>query len=189
MSVVATIGGAPTPTHSIRRPAMLGFFHTKERIKFLLFVAAIATPILIISAVVVSNMESSAAAAGEPNSHGGLHYRIQEEKGAKALPPALASLLTMPAGAVMTDVNLDTDGAGKVVSAVITAFVPGDFASLSAFHRPAFNPVTNESPTSLWGNRDGYQIKIDEEKRTGSAPIENAIKLEYYINPIKPAKS
>ena len=168
---------------------MLAFFYTKERIKFLLFVAAIAIPILIIAAVVVSNMESSAAAAGEPNSQGGLHYRIQEEKGAKALPPALASLLTMPAGAVMTDVNLDTDGAGKVVSGYVIAFVPGDFASVSAFHRPALNPVTNESPTSLWGNRDGYQIKIDQEKHTGSAPLQNAIKLEYYINPVKPAKS
>ena len=168
---------------------MLAFFHTKERIKFLLFVAAIATPILIISAVVVSNMESSAAAVGEPNSHGGLHYRIQEEKGAKALPAPLASLMTMPPGVVMTDVSADTDGAGKIVSAVIIAFSPGDFASVAAFHRPALNPVTNESPTSLWGNRDGYLIKIDQEKRTGSAPVQNAIRLEYYINPVKPSKS
>jgi hypothetical protein len=166
---------------------MLAFFHTKERIRFLMIVAVIATPILIVTAVVVSNMEASAAAAGEPNDYGGLHYRIEERQGATALPPALASLLPMPAGALMTDINLDTDGAGKVVRATVKAFNPGDFKTIAAFHRASLNPVTRETPTSLTGIREGYEIKLDQSK-PGGGVFEKLTPVDYSVNPIKPPK-
>lgn len=58
---------------------MIEFFRTKDRLRFLLLVGAIAVPILLVAAWVVSSMEESAAAQGEPNDKGGLHYRIQEK--------------------------------------------------------------------------------------------------------------
>ncbi|WP_422085032.1 hypothetical protein [Variovorax sp.] len=90
---------------------MIEFFHTRDRLRFLLYVGAIAAPLLLISAWVVSSMEDAAAARGEPNAQGGLSYRIQEKSGAKTLPPPLAALLSVPPNTAMTDVNVTADSA------------------------------------------------------------------------------
>jgi len=165
---------------------MLGFFHTKERLRFLLYVAMIAFPILLVSAWVVSEMETSAAAEGEPNDKGGLHYRIQEKSGAKALPPALASLISIPPNTAMTDVSADTDGTGRLTSAAIKAFSTDAFTTVAAFHRPTLSPVTDDAASSLEGVRDGYDIKISRESKFfDSDPYKDRTKIEYYINPTK----
>ena len=166
---------------------MIEFFHTKDRLRFLLLVGAIAVPILLVAAWVVSAMEDSSAAKGEPNDRGGLHYRIQEKSGAKALPPALAALVSVPPNTAMTDVNVDTDASGRVTSASIKAFSTDDFKTVAAFHRPTFSPVTADSASELWGVRDGYEIKISQEtKRFDNDPYKDRTKVEYYINPVKP---
>lgn len=168
---------------------MLAFFNTGKRMRFLLIVAVFAIPILIAAAVQVSNMTPSVAAEGQPNRHGGLHYRIEDRQGIRALPVPLASLLPMPSGARAIDVILDTDSAGKVVSANIKAFSPGDFKSIAAFHRASLNPVTRETTTSLWGNRDGYEIKINDEAPQRGGPFDTMTKVDYAVSPIKPAAS
>ena len=165
---------------------MIEFFHTKDRLRFLLFVGAIAVPILAVSAWVVSRMETSAAAEGEPNDKGGLHYRIQEKSGAKALPPALAGLIPVPPNTAMTDVSADTDGAGRLTSASIKAFSTDDFKTVAGFHRPTLAPVTDDTATTLAGVRDGYDIKIlQESKFFDNDPYKDRTKIEYYINPTK----
>lgn len=165
---------------------MLGFFNTKERLRFLLYVAMIAFPILLVSAWVVSEMETSAAAEGEPNDKGGLHYRIQEKGGAKALPPALASLISIPPNTAMTDVSADTDGAGRLTSAAIKAFSTDDFKTVAAFHKPTLSPVTGDSASSLEGVRDGYDIKLSQESKLyDNDPYKDRTKIEYHINPVK----
>jgi len=98
-------------------------------------------------------MENSAAAEGEPNDKGGLHYRIQENSGAKARPPALASLISVPPNTAMTDVSADTDSAGRLTSASIKAFSTDDFKTVAAFHRPALAPVTDDTASSIAGAR------------------------------------
>jgi hypothetical protein len=165
---------------------MIEFFHTKERLRFLLFVGAIAAPILLVAIWFVSSMEESSAAKGEPNDKGGLHYRIQEKSGAKVLPPALAALLSVPPNTAMTDVSVDTDGAGRVTSAAIKAFSTDDFKTVAAFHRPTLAPVTTDSAGSLEGVRDGYGIRISHEKTFfDNDPYKDRTKIEYTINPAK----
>lgn len=165
---------------------MLEFFHTKDRLRFLLFVGAIAVPILLVSAWFVSSMEDSAAAKGEPNETGGLHYRIQEKSGAKALPPALASLISVPPNTAMTDVNADTDSTGRLTSASIKAFSTDDFKTVAAFHRAALAPVTDDTARSLGGMRDGYDIKISQESKIfDDDPYKDRTKIEYYVSPTK----
>lgn len=163
---------------------MIEFFHTKERLRFLLYVGVIAVPILLASAWVVSRMEDSAAAKGEPNDKGGLHYRIQEKGGAAALPPALAALISVPPNTAMTDVNADTDSAGRLTSASIKAFSTDDFKTVAAFHRPTLAPVTDDTANSLAGVRDGYDIKISQESKFfDNDPYKDRTKIEYYVNP------
>lgn len=165
---------------------MIEFFHTKDRLRFLLFVGAIALPILLVAAWFVSRMEDSAAAKGEPNEKGGLHYRIEEKNGAKALPPALAALISVPPNTAMTDVNADTDSAGRLISASIKAFSTDDFKTVAAFHRPTLAPVTDDTANSLWGVRDGYDIKISHESKLfDNDPYKDRTKIEYYITPTK----
>ncbi|WP_183026722.1 hypothetical protein [Variovorax sp. UMC13] len=165
---------------------MIEFFHTKDRLRFLLYVGAIALPILLLSAWVVSSMEDSAAAKGEPNDKGGLHYRIQEKSGAKALPPALAALVSLPPNTAMTDVSADTDSAGRLTSASIKAFSTDDFKTVAAFHRPALAPVTHDAQSSLEGVRDGYDIKISQESKFfDNDPYKDRTKIEYYVTPSK----
>jgi hypothetical protein len=165
---------------------MIEFFHTKDRLRFLLFVGAIAVPILLVSAWFVSRMEDSAAAKGEPNEQGGLHYRIQEKSGAKALPPALAALIAVPPNTAMTDVSADTDSAGRLTSASIKAFSTDDFKTVAAFHRPSLAPVTDDTPSSLRGMRDGYEIKISQESKFfDNDPYKDRTKIEYNVNPAK----
>ena len=165
---------------------MIEFFHTKDRLRFLLFVGAIAAPILLIAAWVVSSMEASSAAKGEPNDKGGLHYRIQEKSGAKELPPALAALLSVPPNTAMTDVSADTDGAGRVTSAAIKAFSTDDFKTVATFHKPTLAPVATDSAASLEGVRDGYEIRISHETRFfDNDPYKDRTKIEYTINPAK----
>jgi hypothetical protein len=162
---------------------MIEFFRTKDRLRFLLLVGAIAVPILLVAAWVVSSMEESAAAQGEPNDKGGLHYRIQEKSGAKALPAALAALISVPPNTLMTDVNADTDGAGRLTSASIKAFSTDDFKTVSAFHKSAIAPVTSETADSLEGKRDGYDIRISREtKFFDNDPYKDRTKIEYYVN-------
>lgn len=163
---------------------MIEFFHARERLRFLLFVGAIAVPILLVAAWVVSSMEDSSAARGEPNAKGGLHYRIQEKSGAKTLPPALAVLLSVPPNTAMTDLNVDTDAAGRVTSAAIKAFSTDDFKTVATFHRPTLAPVTTDSAKALWGMRDGYEIKISQEtKFFDNDPYQDRTKIEYDITP------
>lgn len=164
---------------------MLGFFNSKARLRFLLFVAAIATPILILTAWVVSSYEDNAAAQGEPNSQGGLHYRIQEKKGAAAFPEPLAKLMAIAPNTAFTDVNVDTDGAGRVTSGALTAFSQDNFNTMAAFYRPAFSSVTHTTPTALWGIRDGYEIKISEEKPRANDLYQDRVKVEFYVNVAK----
>ncbi len=165
---------------------MIEFFHTKDRLRFLLYVGAIAVPILLASAWVVSRMEDSAAAQGEPNDKGGLHYRIQEKSGAEALPSALAALISVPPHTAMTDVSADTDGAGRLISASIKAFSTDDFKTVAAFHRPTLAPVTDDTANSLSGVRDGYDIKISQESKFfDNDPYKDRTKIEYYVNPIR----
>lgn len=165
---------------------MIEFFHTKDRLRFLLLVGAIALPILLVSAWFVSRMESSAAANGEPNERGGLHYRIQEKSGAKALPPALARLISVPPNTAMTDVSADTDSAGRLTSASIKAFSSDNFKTVAEFHRPTLAPVTDDSTSRIWGMRDGYEIKISQElKYFDSDPYKDRTKIEYYVTPTK----
>jgi hypothetical protein len=165
---------------------MIEFFHTKDRLRFLLFVCAIAAPILLVAAWVVSSMEASSAAKGEPNDKGGLHYRIQEKSGASELPPALAALVAVPPNTAMTDVSVDTDGAGRVTSAAIKAFSTDDFKTVAAFHKPTFAPVTTDSAASLEGVRDGYEIHISHEKNYfDNDPYKDRTKIEYTINPAR----
>lgn len=165
---------------------MIEFFHTKDRLRFLLFVGAIAVPILLVSAWFVSRMEDSAAAQGEPNEKGGLHYRIQEKSGAKALPPALAALISVPPNTAMTDVSADTDSAGRLTSASIKAFSTDDFKTVAAFHRPSLAPVTDDTASKLWGMRDGYDIKISQESKFfDNDPYKDRTKIEYYVTPKK----
>lgn len=162
---------------------MIEFFRTKDRLRFLLLVGAIAVPILLVAAWVVSSMEESAAAQGEPNDKGGLHYRIQEKSGAKALPAALAALISVPPNTLMTDVNADTDGAGRLTSASIKAFSTDDFKTVAAFHKAAFAPVTSDTADSLEGKRDGYDIRISREtKFFDNDPYKDRTKIEYYVN-------
>jgi len=163
---------------------MIEFFHTKDRLRFLLYVGAIAVPILLVSAWVVSSMEDSAAAKGEPNDKGGLHYRIQEKSGAKALPPALAALVSLPPNTAMTDVSADTDSTGRLTSASIKAFSTDDFKTVAAFHRPALAPVTHDAQSRLEGVRDGYEIKISQESKFfDNDPYKDRTKIEYYVTP------
>lgn len=165
---------------------MIEFFHTKDRLRFLLYVSAIAAPLLIASAWIVSSMEDSAAAKGEPNAQGGLSYRIQEKSGAKTLPPPLASLLSVPPNTLMTDVNVSADSAGRVISATVKAFSTDGFPAVAAFHKPTLSPVTTDSATSLEGVRDGYEIRISQETRFfDNDPYKDRTKIEYYINPVK----
>ncbi|MGJ7558696.1 hypothetical protein ACSFBX_34360 [Variovorax sp. RB2P76] len=165
---------------------MIEFFHTKDRLRFLLLVGVIALPILLVSAWVVSRMEGSAAAKGEPNEKGGLHYRIQEKSGAKALPPALAALISVPPNTSMTDVSADTDSAGRLTSASIKAFSTDDFKTVAAFHRPALAPVTDDTADRIWGMRDGYDIKISQESKIfENDPYKDRTKIEYYVSPTK----
>ncbi|QNK69433.1 hypothetical protein [Variovorax sp. PAMC26660] len=165
---------------------MIEFFHTKDRLRFLLYVGAIAAPLLLISAWVVSSMEDSAAAKGEPNDKGGLHYRIQEKSGAKTLPPPLAALLSVPPNTAMTDVNVSTDSAGRVTSAAIKAFSTDDFKAVAAFHKPTLSPITTDGATSLEGVRDGYEIRLSQEtKFFDNDPYKDRTKIEYTINPVK----
>lgn len=165
---------------------MIEFFHTKDRLRFLLLVGVIALPILLVSAWVVSRMEGSAAAKGEPNEKGGLHYRIQEKSGAKALPPALAALISVPPNTAMTDVSADTDSAGRLTSASIKAFSTDDFKTVAAFHRPALAPVTDDTADRIWGMRDGYDIKISQESKIfENDPYKDRTKIEYYVSPTK----
>jgi len=165
---------------------MIEFFHTKDRLRFLLYVGAIAAPLLLISAWVVSSMEESAAAKGEPNAQGGLSYRIQEKSGAKTLPPPLASLLSVPPNTAMTDVDVTADSTGRLSSAAVKAFSTDGFKTVAAFHRPTLSPVTTDSATSLEGVRDGYQIRISQETRFfDNDPYKDRTKIEYYINPAK----
>lgn len=163
---------------------MIEFFRTKERIRFLLYVGAIALPLLLISAWVVSSMEDASAANGEPDGQGGLHYRIKEKSGAKALPAPLATLLSVPPNTAMTDVNVSADGNARVTSAMVKAFSTDDFKTLAAFHKPTLSPVTYETPTQLWGVRDGYEIKISQQQRIfDDDPYKDRTKVEYYISP------
>lgn len=165
---------------------MIEFFHTKDRLRFLLYVGAIAAPLLLISAWVVSSMEESAAAKGEPNAQGGLSYRIQEKSGAGTLPPPLASLLSVPPNTAMTDVDVTADSTGRLSSAAVKAFSTDGFKTVAAFHRPTLSPVTTDSATSLEGVRDGYQIRISQETRFfDNDPYKDRTKIEYYINPVK----
>lgn len=165
---------------------MIEFFHTRDRLRFLLLVGAIAAPILLVSAWFVSRMEDSAAAKGEPNEKGGLHYRIQERSGAKALPPALAALISVPPNTAMTDVNAETDSAGRLTSASIKAFSTDDFKTVAQFHRPALAPVTDDSAGRIWGIRDGYEIKISQESKFfDNDPYKDRTKIEYYVTPTK----
>ncbi|MFM9925349.1 hypothetical protein VLK31_20330 [Variovorax sp. H27-G14] len=165
---------------------MIEFFRTKERIRFLLYVGAIAVPLILVSAWLVSRMEDSAAAGGEPDGQGGLHYRIKEKSGAKALPAPLATLLSVPPNTAMTDVNVSADSNSRVTSASVKAFSTDDFKTVAAFHRPALSPVTYETPTQLWGVRDGYEIKISQEKKIfEDDPYKDRTKLEYYVTPAK----
>ena len=160
---------------------MLAFFNTKERLRFLLFVAAIAVPILIAAIWIVSSMETSSAAAGEPNDIGGLHYRIEENGGATVLPPALAALVSVPANTAMTDVSADTDSTGRLTSAAITAF-----STVAAFHRPTLTAVTTDDADALEGVRDGYEIRISRETSVyDDDPYKDRTKIEYYIDPEK----
>lgn len=162
---------------------MIEFFHTKDRLRFLGLVGAIAVPILLVAAWVVSSMEDSAAAGGEPNDKGGLHYRIQEKGGAKALPDALAALISVPPNTLMTDVSADTDGAGRLTSASIKAFSTDDFKTVAAFHKPALSLLTSDTANSLAGQRDGYDIRISQEtKFFDNDPYKNRTKVEYYVN-------
>lgn len=162
---------------------MLEFFHTKDRLRFLLMVGAIAVPLLLVAIWVVTAMETDSAAKGEPNAQGGLHYRIQEKKGATALPPALAALVPIPPGSAMTDVNVDTDKAGRVASATIKSFSSSDFKTVAAFHKAQLQPVTRESDGSLWGERDGYEIKIDQGRVYDDDPYKDRVKIEYNVTP------
>ncbi len=139
---------------------MIEFLHTRNRLRFLLFVGAIAVPVLLVATWAVGRMEVASAARGEPNDRGGLHYRIQEHGDARPLPPALAALISVPPHTAMADVNFDTDAAGRVLSASIKAFSRDKFETIAAFHRPLFSSVIRETPTALWGVRDGYEIKI-----------------------------
>jgi hypothetical protein len=165
---------------------MIEFFHTKDRLRFLLYVGAIAAPILLISAWVVSSMEDAAAARGEPDAQGGLNYRIQEKSGAKTLPPPLAALLSVPPNTAMTDVNVTADSTGRLSSAAVKAFSTDGFKTVAAFHRPTLSPVTTDSATSLEGVRDGYEIRISQETRFfDNDPYKDRTKIEYYINPVK----
>ena len=165
---------------------MIEFFHTKDRLRFLLYVSAIAAPLLIASAWIVSSMEESAAAKGEPNAQGGLSYRIQEKSGAKTLPPPLAALLSVPPNTLMTDVNVSADSAGRVSSATVKAFSTDGFPAVAAFHKPTLSPVTTDSATSLEAVRDGYEIRISQETRFfDNDPYKDRTKIEYYINPVK----
>lgn len=162
---------------------MIEFFRTKDRLRFLLMVGVIAVPILLVAAWVVSSMEESAAARGEPNDKGGLHYRIQEKGGAKALPAALAALISVPPNTLMTDVNADTDGAGRLTSASIKAFSTDDFKTVAAFHKPALSPLTRDTADSLEGKRDGYDIRISRETRFfDNDPYKDRTKVEYHVN-------
>lgn len=164
---------------------MIEFFHTKDRLRFLLLVGAIAVPILLVAAWVVSSMEDSAAARGEPNDKGGLHYRIQEKSGAKALPPALAALVSVPPNTLMTDVSADTDGAGRLTSASIKDFSTDDFKAVAAFHRPTLSPTTTDTADRLEGKRDGHDIKISRETRFfDNDPYKDRTKIEYYVSRI-----
>lgn len=165
---------------------MIEFFHTKDRLRFLLLVGAIALPILLIAAWVVSSMEDSAAAKGEPNDKGGLHYRIQDKSGAKALPPALASLLSVPPNTLMTDVSADTDSTGRLTDAMVKAFSTDDFKAVADFHKPTLAPVTSDSAGRVEGMRDGYEIKISQESKFfDNDPYKDRTKIEYYIAPAK----
>lgn len=165
---------------------MIEFFHTRERLRFLLYVGAIAVPLLLAAAWFVSRMEDSSAAAGEPNAQGGRSYRIQEKSGAKALPPPLAALLSVPPKTAMTDVSVSIDSAGRVTGAAIKAFSTDNFKTVAAFHKPTLSPVTREDASALWGVRDGYEIKISQEtKFFDNDPYKDRTKIEYYINPVK----
>jgi hypothetical protein len=163
---------------------MLSFFNTKERLRFLFFVMAIAIPILIVASWVVSTMESSSAAKGEPNGKGGLHYRVQDDDGTHDVPPPLAALMALPPTLQVTDAAVDTDGNGKVVSAVVKGYTHDNFTAIAAFHKPQLAPVTTDSATELWGNRNGYEVKIMQDN-SPHGDAHGGIKVEYYINPAK----
>jgi hypothetical protein len=163
---------------------MLSFFNTKERLRFLLFVMAIAVPILLVAIWVVTMMETSSAAKGEPNDKGGLHYRVQDDSGTRDVPPPLAALMPLPPTLEVTDASVDTDGNGKVVSATVKGYTHDNFIAIAAFHKPQLSPVTTDSATELWGNRNGYEVKIMRDN-SPYGDAHGGIKVEYYINPAK----
>lgn len=164
----------------------LPFFNTPARRRFLMFVIAIAVPILLVTTWVVSRTETSAAARGEANSYGGKHYRIQDESGAKTLPAPLAAVLTPPPGMALTDVSLDTNAAGRIESATATGFTTAPFGQVAAFHKPQFNPVTYEKETELWGTRDGYETKVSRGRARDDDAYTDRTKVEYNISPVAP---
>jgi hypothetical protein len=167
---------------------MLEFFHTKARLQFLLRCCLIGAPILIAVSFVVSMLEDSSAAQGEPNDKGGLHYRIRDSNGTRALPPPLAAVVGIPAKLAMTDVDVDTDRDGHLAGAAIQAYSSDDFGKVAAFYKPGLNPVTRETATQLWGVRDGYEVKIDQGRRRDEDPYKDRIKVEYYVSPAEAAK-
>ncbi|WP_457313371.1 hypothetical protein [Sphingomonas sp. UYAg733] len=164
----------------------LPFFNTPARRRFLMFVIAIAAPILLATAWVTGWMESDAAARGAPNAYGGQHYRIEDKNGAKTLPAPLAAMLSPPPGMALTDVNLDTDSSGRIRDATAKGFTSAPFADVAAFHKPGLNPITEQSDTQLWGLREGYEVKIIRGDADDSDPYQDRTKVEYYITPVKP---
>lgn len=51
------------------------------------------------------------------------------------------------------------------------------FPKLIAFHKPQIGEVVRETPTSLWGKRDGYEIKVDQDRRGQDDPYKDRNKV------------
>ncbi|MCE4224223.1 hypothetical protein HCU64_10715 [Methylobacterium sp. C25] len=147
---------------------MLGFFNTRERLRFLLLVGVIAAPILVGTALVVSWMEADGAASGEPNGKGGLHYRIQNSSGAKTLPPPLAPVFTPYPGAALVDVSLDTDAAGAAVSAAIIGTTKDAFSQVATFYAGQLGPSVSVSQSSVIGTKNGYTVVVSNDRKDAS---------------------
>lgn len=68
-------------------------------------------------------------------------------------------------------------GVGRVAAARIIGFTADDFPKLIAFHKPQIGEVVRETPTSLWGKRDGYEIKVDQDRRGQDDPYKDRNKV------------
>jgi hypothetical protein len=156
---------------------VLSFFNTSDRLRFLVMVGAIAAPLLVRTAFLVSWMEADSAASGEANAKGGLHYRIQSSSGVTTLPAPLAPLFAPYPAGILVDVNADTDASSAITSAAISGQTKDEFAKVAAFYAGQLGPSASVSKAAVIGKTSGYDVSISADGKSPSGET----RFSYYL--------